>query len=90
MFLFHNYKKKIIMYVLLHSKVYKAKDPNDWSGLVWPGNTTTIPSDSPPCGWRGEFCHVTSNNAIVAIVISLFVIIIIFATVGFLGYRKIR
>ncbi len=37
-------------------KVYKSELKDDWSGLVWQGNSTQVPRDSPECGWAGELC----------------------------------
>ena len=71
-------------------KLYKPDDPSDWSGLIWPGNSTTIPLDSPPCGWENERCEEETQNATV-IIISVCCVIVLFLLTGiFIGIRKIR
>lgn len=72
-------------------KVYKPDDPNDWSGLIWPGNGTRPPTDSPPCGWDNELCPAQSSS--IRIDIALAVIAVVCVTLVLtvsLGYRKIR
>ena len=44
-------------------KLYKPIDPDDWSGLIWAGNVTTVPKDTPACGFKNEFCE-TNEGAI--------------------------
>ena len=37
-------------------KIYKPETADDWSGLSWGHGVTEVPSDTPSCGWDGEFC----------------------------------
>ena len=43
-------------------KHYKPNDPDDFSGILWSGNSTTVPRNSPECGWSGELCNEESNS----------------------------
>ncbi len=53
-------------------KLYKPDHPNDWSGLIWPGNGTLVPSDTPRCGWKNELCEQDSkDNKMIIIFTSL-------------------
>ncbi len=57
-------------------KVYKPGLNNDWSGLLWQGNTSHVPQDSPQCGWDGELCDSDtggniSHNIIILTVIGI-------------------
>ncbi len=71
-------------------KVYKAKKPGDWSGIIWPGNSTTVPKDSPICGWQGELCSADQpHNKLLIIllaVLAIFMLLIILLVV--LGMKK--
>ncbi len=37
-------------------KIYLPSSMNDYSGLLWGGGSTTVPSGIPACGWDGELC----------------------------------
>ncbi len=43
-------------------KVYQASQPDDWTGIMWHGNSTSVPIDTPQCGWYGELCETESNG----------------------------
>ncbi len=70
-----NYK----MYVLMewHSvkqdfiKVHKPEKIDDWSDIIWHNGTTTIPSDSPICGWMNELCKQEGNNIQLTVILIL-------------------
>ena len=62
------------------NKIYKGADKNDWTGLVWFGNATEIPSDSPECGWKNERCLSGSSldsGLAAAMIVVIFVILVI-------------
>ena len=44
-------------------KVYHPNDPNDWSGILWPGNATEPPTGVPRCGWNRELCKESKKNS---------------------------
>ena len=69
-------------------KRYKPDDPSDWSGILWPGNGTELPSNSPICGWDGELCVTDENNFLVIIGSSVGIVFII-AVVTLILFRKI-
>ena len=70
-------------------KVYKPDDPNDWSGILWPGNATEVPTGVPRCGWQGELCKTPkkSNAFAYGILISLLIAISCGLTMFFLWHR---
>jgi hypothetical protein len=43
-------------------KMYKSDKPNDWDGILWPGNNSLMPVDKPPCGWNNELCQTDENS----------------------------
>ena len=72
--------------------MYKPEDPDDWSGLLWPGNSTTPPRDSPECGWNNEFCVEEDSGQQVIIIVTA---VVASAVLGLIvciavGYQKIR
>ncbi len=71
-------------------KVYKADKPDDWSGIVWPGNGTTVPKGSPICGWQGELCSSdNTHNKLIIILLTVFaVLILLLISLVVLGVRK--
>ena len=59
-------------------KVYKEEDPNDWSGLIWFGNSTSVPRDSPECSWKNEFClEKASDMALIGGLLGMAFLIVI-------------
>ena len=73
-------------------KVYKPDDPDDWSGLLWPGNSTVPPKDAPECGWDNEFCVEKDTGQQVIIIVSAVVASVILCVIIGVAYsyRKIR
>ena len=69
-------------------KRYKPEDPYDWSGILWPGNGTEVPKNSPACGWKGELCLV-DDDRLVVIIGSTTGIVLILALVTLALFRKI-
>ncbi len=55
-------------------KHYKPEYPNDWDGIIWPGNSTVFPSDSPTCGWKGELCEIEGGSKSIMIFTSVIVV----------------
>lgn len=60
-------------------KVYNPEQADDWTGLYWFGNATNIPSASPRCGWKGEFCP---NAKYLQLIIVAIIILVLLAIVG--------
>ena len=71
-------------------KTYKPNDPNDWSGLIWPGNVTTIPSDTPACGWKNELCTPKKQDVSFFISGTVAVMVVLAAFLAFYLFRKHR
>lgn len=70
-------------------KVYKPEDPNDWSGLVWPGNGTKPPRDVPECGWENEICDRKERKHHVTIISSMTIISLAIATLAIgISFRR--
>ena len=44
-------------------KAYLPGSPDDYSGLLWCGGSTTVPSGIPACGWDGELCVEDETSA---------------------------
>ncbi len=60
-------------------KVYKPEDPSDWSGILWPGNTSQVPRDASKCE-NGDLCMegVTDlPSSLTAIIVLIFSIIFV-------------
>ncbi len=70
-------------------KIYKPDLPEDWTGLKWMGNKTSVPSDTPKCGWKGELCEVTSNTLQITIITAFILIIIIVLLLG-IGWISLK
>ncbi len=45
-------------------KIYHGEYDDDWDGLVWSGNSTIMPKDSPVCGWDNKLCEQKDNNGL--------------------------
>ncbi len=73
-------------------KVYKPESPDDWTGMKWMGNNTSMPRDSPECGWKGELCELKSNTLIITLItLSVSIIIIVLLVgIGGISLRKKR
>ncbi len=74
-------------------KLYKPESPTDWSGLLWHGNRTEIPSDTPTCGWKGQLCRQNNLQSTVIVVVSILLIVpiaMISACVGVMHIRKVK
>ncbi len=70
-------------------KVFKPDLPDDWTGLTWMGNKTSVPRDSPECGWKGELCQVTSDTLPLTLITLSILIITIVTTLG-IGWNSFR
>ena len=70
-------------------KVYKPEDPNDWSGILWPGNSTKLPTGVPKCGWKGELCEKPKRSRafIYGILIAILIVVVCGLTFLFLWSR---
>ena len=69
-------------------KLYKPQSPSDWSGLLWPGNRTSIPKDHPQCGWKGELCgHFKSNNFKISVSFTTLALILAMAIFIFILWK---
>lgn len=51
------------------TKFYKSERAGDWSGLLWPGNSTVPPTGVPKCGWDNTLCLKTNFMFIITVVI---------------------
>lgn len=72
-------------------KYYKADQPSDWEGLVWPGNQTSVPRDSPECGWNQELCQPSNDSTRIAVISVVAVAAVICITlVGLIFVTKHR
>ena len=73
-------------------KLYKPDKAGDWSGLLWSGNGTAPPSDTPPCGWDNEFCPEpeTDNTPLFAGIGAAGGLVLVFAVAAGLALRKYR
>ena len=72
-------------------QLYKAEDPTDWTGLLWPGGMNKVPSGSPQCGWKGELCEVPEDNDFEIIFPSLALfLLMIFALMVAIGFHRMR
>ncbi|EDV21316.1 uncharacterized protein TRIADDRAFT_30655 [Trichoplax adhaerens] len=58
--------------------------------VVWPGNTTVVPKDIPPCGWRNEKCSGNLSVLGGAIGGSVAALIILFSAIFYYLWRKSR
>ncbi len=59
-------------------KIYKADKRDDWSGLVWYGNMTGVPRDSPLCGWNNELCQQDEDKTeYLTVVVSIGVVLFV-------------
>ncbi len=43
-------------------KVYKPGQPGNWTGILWHGNGTSLPTGVSVCGWKGELCKTTEQG----------------------------
>ena len=70
-------------------KVYKPDDPNDWSGILWPGNATEPPTGVPRCGWHGELCEKPKRSSalIYGVLIAILTVFICGLAISFMQYR---
>ncbi len=62
------------------TKLYKADHLLDWSGIMWYGNNTQIPTHYFGCGWDNEMCEQKSGDEMNSILIYLscsFVILLV-------------
>ena len=73
-------------------KVHKPEDPNDWSGILWPGNATEPPTGVPRCGWHGELCEKPKRSSalIYGVLIAIFAVFVSGLTISVLQYRYFR
>ncbi len=70
-------------------KIYKPDRPADWSGLVWYGNKTQVPSDSPACGWNNELCLQNQPEiSFITIFILVFMVFLAWAIITMFGIWK--
>lgn len=91
-----NYQEVLLADLTLEQvliKTYLPDQPGNWSGIHWYGNTTTMPSDAPPCGWQQELCiqeestHRTLLAVLAAVGIFVVGIMIILLIVMIKVYR---
>ncbi len=74
-------------------KLYKPHSPNDWSGIIWPGNGTSVPKDTPECGWNNELCESEDENnqsVTITVVCLVFVTMVTIVIIGLYVLRKRR
>ena len=67
-------------------KIYKAEKADDWTGLHWHGNKMTVPSDSPLCGWKGEFCDVENPRDKVPLIVTTVTVVLTIIIVFLIGF----
>ena len=72
-------------------KVYDNGVEGNWSGIVWAGNSTIVPRDSPLCGWDNEFCSQTeAGHMIIIMAASVLGVLLLLAVTAGLLLRKLR
>ncbi len=72
------------------TKVYKSESATDWSGVIWHGNRTGIPSDSPDCGWRNELCAEAFNYTIIIVLVCVGIVVLaVFVSMGY-GVKRYK
>ena len=60
----------------LLEKILNPNDAHDWSGILWPGNATEVPSGIPLCGWAGELCAEPKKaNTLLYVLLLVFVML---------------
>ena len=69
-------------------KLYKPRNEEDWSGIIWPGGHQEVPKDSPQCGWKGELCQddeglKKTSQAAIIISVALTITLILIGLIAF-------
>ena len=71
-------------------KAYRPHDPDDFGGIMWPGNNPNVPLSHPVCGWENEFCQDENKNPTImatAAVVGIMFIIIVASAIWLKKYR---
>ncbi len=70
-------------------KVFKP-NVSDWDGLIWMANTSTVPKDSPDCGWKNELCHIKSSSTLynILIIMLVFIVVVVLSSLSFMLIMK--
>ncbi len=62
-------------------KLYKPEVVGDWSGLMWYSNGTTVPRDSPICGWNNELCQEDDGNRKMTLIFMMVGVVVILVVI---------